>query len=537
MISRKIFLSVVALLINNYCWANEENMENSVVFPINIDKTNLSLTPNVSDFVFNSNAENYEYSFTFPELVTNFSGFGYLNSVDGSQNLQAEIFINAEKIKINSDGYFFIPYTVDNYFNIKVITDDPSNTALNFSNFYATINKNGIPKGGVQNVKDDLKYVNNFLCEELHPKTARSVVYLSFSGDKRMAGCTGNLVNNEKEDGVPYILTAEHCLQESSSNANNVKINVAFHRENSCGRTINSYDIENIVNVPNAIVAAHHFKNDFSKYSYNPETDYLLLKLPNLPFGTNPYFAGVDFDANPQYAYDISHANGSNKSLTVLNYKNNGFIQQRSGGWRLQFDEGDIIAGSSGSGVFSENDLIFGGMSAVASGSNVTALYNLKNAPEIKQILSPNKKQLQGLELNSRSDSFDFFFSGVLPSVDSKMVEFSYYTNGVTNCTLSTEIPGEYNLKLNSPNWEKITLEAQQTITMVCENQLMEKQTRKIDLSKIQTRAPKLLPTNITEHEYNKSKKSRIGSFEWCTLLILFVGMLSKKIRVRSLFS
>jgi PKD repeat protein len=182
-----------------------------------------------------------------------------------------------------------------------------------------------------------------------------SVCLMTFNDSRYEYYCTGSLVNNVREDGTPYFLTANHCI---STNAMAQTLVTYFNYENStCGGSDASLD----QTLAGASLVANNSYSDFS-----------LLKLNEYPPDEySPYYAGFDASANKASStVCIHHPQGMPKSIatdddapTSNNYTISWDDNSRSmpnSHWEVSFESGNTEAGSSGSPLFNQDKRVIG---------------------------------------------------------------------------------------------------------------------------------------------------------------------------------
>ena len=171
--------------------------------------------------------------------------------------------------------------------------------------------------------------------------------------------CNGTLLNNVKEDLTPYFLTANHCIRDERSARTMVAY---FNYENSGCNT-------NDASVGQSISGATFLSG--SKY-----TDFSLLLLKEYPPDAyNPFYAGWDATGNdPTRGVCIHHPNQEPKciardSLPIPNYPYKAFwtsdgteasMTLPNTHWMVEFTEGSLEQGSSGSPLFDQNKRVVG---------------------------------------------------------------------------------------------------------------------------------------------------------------------------------
>jgi lysyl endopeptidase len=163
--------------------------------------------------------------------------------------------------------------------------------------------------------------------------------------------CTGVLVNNTSNDGKPYLLTANHCISDSSDAANSVFL---FGYESpSC----NGVDGSATNSLSGSALMATQRNLDF--------TLVLLDSVP--PRIYRPWYAGWDRSATiPGNTVSIHHPQGDVKKITIDNdppvtatYPRNGYTT--NGHWRINhWETGTTEDGSSGSPLFDQDGFLRG---------------------------------------------------------------------------------------------------------------------------------------------------------------------------------
>lgn len=174
--------------------------------------------------------------------------------------------------------------------------------------------------------------------------------------------CTGNLINNTKNDGKPYILSAFHCQD-------------GYTPKYDFWRYDFNYESSNCNN-PVAEPAYQSMLGSSLRASYR-QNDFLLLELKDtLPNTYNVYFNGWDRKNNPPTsAFSFHHPRGDIKKFAVENQSvtiyGTPYQWQRGDGvilttslanslFRVQFDASTVEVGSSGAALFDNNGRIVG---------------------------------------------------------------------------------------------------------------------------------------------------------------------------------
>ncbi|WP_172284196.1 T9SS type A sorting domain-containing protein [Chryseobacterium sp. LAM-KRS1] len=196
------------------------------------------------------------------------------------------------------------------------------------------------------------------------------------------AMCSGNLINNTKQDGAPYFLTAAHCI--GVSNTNNIywkdEVITLFNYEaKTCTSNGSDAPSNNSVKGCDVLTESPQSANDFA-----------LLKLTATPIELAKYkicYAGWDnnpnsYSVNYTNAYGIHHPNGDTKKISYIDtvypvISNEPILQSGLFGYYsvpYQLDlqgtflqnswrSGIVEKGSSGSPLFNSYDRLIGSLS------------------------------------------------------------------------------------------------------------------------------------------------------------------------------
>ncbi|NNM22181.1 MAG: T9SS type A sorting domain-containing protein [Flavobacteriaceae bacterium] len=171
--------------------------------------------------------------------------------------------------------------------------------------------------------------------------------------------CTAALVNNTFIDKTPYLLTANHCLDNSDPALWSVRFNWMSPNP-VCGTTEESGDIQTNFTMSGAELRANNSVSDFALVElYNP-----------IPASWDVIFAGWDNSENtPEYQVGIHHPNGDimkicrDDNSAIKETANEtevwlikGISAGNGNGWEI----GTTESGSSGSPLFNEEGRIIG---------------------------------------------------------------------------------------------------------------------------------------------------------------------------------
>jgi lysyl endopeptidase len=186
-------------------------------------------------------------------------------------------------------------------------------------------------------------------------RASRSVVRLLVAGAEL---CTGVLVNNTGSDYKAYVLTAEHCISNSSQASNTIFV---FNYQSPW---CDGQDLTNLHSLSGSLLRAT-----------NPDIDFTLVELnqfPSLVF--KPYLSGWDVTTVvPSNTFTLHHPEGDVMKISIDNnqpvsatYPVTGFVD--NGFWRiLRWDIGTTENGSSGGPLFDQNGRLRGTLTGGAA--------------------------------------------------------------------------------------------------------------------------------------------------------------------------
>ena len=191
------------------------------------------------------------------------------------------------------------------------------------------------------------------------------VVRLLLKTNSSSVYCSGTLMNNTSRDCRPYVLSADHCIDNVSSD--NLKQSFAyFNYENS------SCEVENATSDNFILGMALR-----ASTSFNNSSDLLLLELDEaIPLEYSPYYNGWN-KSNAIFSGGVSihHPKGDVKKIST--YTSNLITADEDGltenaFWRVNWAEtinghGVTETGSSGSPIFNHEKLVVGVLSVGTS--------------------------------------------------------------------------------------------------------------------------------------------------------------------------
>lgn len=171
--------------------------------------------------------------------------------------------------------------------------------------------------------------------------------------------CSAALVNNTRSDKTPFMLTANHCLDNSDPALWSIRFNWVSPTP-ACGTGADSGELQTNFTVSGAELKAS-----------NPLSDFALVKLYNdIPSSWDVAFAGWDnSDTNPLFEVGIHHPQGdimkvcrddSGAEKVDANGTQVWLIGGGQHGTGNGWEIGTTESGSSGSPLFNENGRIIG---------------------------------------------------------------------------------------------------------------------------------------------------------------------------------
>jgi hypothetical protein len=181
-----------------------------------------------------------------------------------------------------------------------------------------------------------------------------SVCKITFRSDSSSYLCSGALLNNARNNEIPYFLTASHCIS-TSVEASTLIAYFNYEREGCNGIALTARTLSGAMLLTNS-----------------PESDYTLLRLNNKPTATyQPFYAGWDAENVPtDHVSGVHHPEGLTKKLAIDNdtIKTNSDIIPWQGSpsspaathWQVKFDVGQTAGGSSGSPLFNKKKQVIG---------------------------------------------------------------------------------------------------------------------------------------------------------------------------------
>jgi hypothetical protein len=182
-----------------------------------------------------------------------------------------------------------------------------------------------------------------------------SVCKYSFNDGQYSYLCSGALINNTKNDGTPYFLTANHCI---NSEAEAGTIVAYFNYEDATCAVTSHYMLQTL---SGASLKTMGESSDFTLIRFNDQ----------VPTLYQPFFGGWDISGTaPLNSVCIHHPDGNKKKISVdndpaISYEetiawDGGSVTPAGSHWEVTFDEGATYSGSSGGPLFNESKRITG---------------------------------------------------------------------------------------------------------------------------------------------------------------------------------
>ncbi|HLO57610.1 MAG TPA: T9SS type A sorting domain-containing protein [Bacteroidales bacterium] len=193
-----------------------------------------------------------------------------------------------------------------------------------------------------------------------------SVAKMSFRSGQYQVTCSGGLINNTRNDGMPYFITANHCMT-TQDEASTLVTYYNYEIAGCNGTQLNSPSLSGASLL----------------YTYQP-SDFTLVRLNEIPTAEyQPYYAGWDARDNPTDSVTAIHVPYGNTKKISLDYDSiisndisvtwdDDSRSPRLSHWVIGFDEGSTSQGSSGSPLFNKKHQIIG---QLHGGDDIQAYY------------------------------------------------------------------------------------------------------------------------------------------------------------------
>jgi lysyl endopeptidase len=273
-------------------------------------------------------------------------------------------------------------------------------------------------------------------------------ILMIFSGGS--AWCSGSLIANTANTGVPYFLTAHHCqilLTSPQFDQWTFDFNYEF---NTCS-TGPEPAFQTVIGC--------------TRLAFRMETDFMLLRLNPVPSGFSPYFNGWTRSASPATASTfIHHPQGDVKKFSAdsgpaenhgatINWGPGFGISPVNTHWKVTPDQGIYEPGSSGCPMFNVSKKIVGQLhGGSANGCTVFAAYfgmfhkswdGVSITDRLRDYLDPNNTNL--MEMNGYVPTTPHSISGNVKSWwGVNMPNVRVALSGTLTDTVTTDGQGNY---------------------------------------------------------------------------------------------
>jgi hypothetical protein len=371
----------------------------------------------------------------------------------------AEIFVYDPEIKEFYGSYTFENNQHHGYFNTEMISGErivveyyepKSVKGLGEMKLFEVLHAYKYPFGNIEkDFGDSGDCEVNVNCSEGNGKSNQrdAVLRLLIKSGNSGFWCSGSLINNTRQDRIPYLLTADHC-GKSSSDDDMLQWRFYFRYQSPNCLTPDE-EPQRITMIGCELVAA-------SKNAGTLGSDFFLVKLINeIPEQYNPYFLGWNREGTvSNQGYTIHHPQGDIKKISSYQDPLSSATYSdgiTNGYWEVFWSEtthghGVTEGGSSGSPIFDDNGFLIGtltGGQASCSALNAPDYYgkfsihwetNGTNADEqLAPWLDPDNTgqlKLSGIYLDTKELEFENanVFS-LVPNPANEMVEILLHDN------------------------------------------------------------------------------------------------------------
>lgn len=400
-----------------------------------------------------------------------------------------KMFINEQEVESPDENFFSQPLFTKTLI-IKIINDQPDNTAFSVSKIFSQKASNtSKDASNTANVGQFVKLINQ-QCTASNEEIANSSVILAnyVSSGNQVYICSGNLVNNERNDKTGYILTAAHCGQHDGGFDENPDIVAVWGAKVRCGKPFKtSLDGELPTSKKFETVAHGSIDNRMEG------NDYWLLKAKDIPSKANPYWSGIDFNAvtvkdktesnpNLKWAYTMHHPLTLNLSYAYANPElPKGSITHFENKKRsaVEFYQYGTYFGSSGSSLYDQNGNIRGVLSFLSNNKIYFSDVSLAN---IKTILSPNGNIVSGMSNNPSQPNINLAME---PNTDGT-IKISFASKNASKCDFASEPNINFGQVWQDDVVYSFNVDNKpQKLSMVCTNQNGERTSKTLNTEEI----------------------------------------------------
>lgn len=295
----------------------------------------------------------------------------YIYNPDHSKVLGAYTSDNNSEDGIFATEYVYGDEIIMEYYQPKKVEEQAKIELSEFVYFYRDVvyieqeqasmfeNKSEIPQkdfrqSGSCNVNVNCSEGNNY------QDVKNAVMRIEIKGGYNYYWCSGTVINTTDNSKLPYVLSAAHCVENSTSSDYRKFIFYFNYEASSCSTP--SYGNEpSYISYQGCTLLAYD-----TTYGDNG-TDYLLVKLKNnFTESHNPYFAGWSrSNFAPNEGVGIHHPSGDIKKISTFTSQPTSAEAYISTHWLVYWAQttngfGIVEGGSSGSGLFNTNGLLVG---------------------------------------------------------------------------------------------------------------------------------------------------------------------------------
>lgn len=332
--------------------------------------------------------------------------------------------------QINKNGMLITPFVQGDFFYLQyTIPNKQAIGALTIES--AQYDFVGIIKDGRFGLSDACHVNVNCYPGDLYKNARNAVVRLAINKITETEFCTGTLLNNQKNDETPYILTARHCINKNI-HANRTIVYFNYQSE-GCENTTDS-----------------EFTSEFGAelVATAPNLDFALIKLDKkLDYRHKPYYSGWDADDFlVDEGFGIHHPQGDVKKISFFSsqlntssYNTTGTEFDNNTFWQVEeWSTGVTESGSSGSALFNTSGQVIGTLTGgAASCSSPFSDYYQKFSESYNRYAIPGEQlaiwldpENTGINYMQGYDPFENFEQGLeLSNIDSSEMVTSIINN------------------------------------------------------------------------------------------------------------
>ena len=211
-----------------------------------------------------------------------------------------------------------------------------------------------------------------------------AVARILFKAGDRLGWCSGTVINNQRQDCTPYMLTALQCSNDNGSIASASDFNQWIfyfnYQSSSCSNPGSGAGIATQSMTGASLIA------DSGDPTIATGSDFLLLEMNNaFPTDYNVYYAGWNRATSATTGgYGIHHPVGDIKKISTFSstLHTTGWMSAAMTHWSVQWiatanGHGVTEVGSTGSALFNNSGQIVGTLSGGASSCNSTNSFDL----------------------------------------------------------------------------------------------------------------------------------------------------------------